>query len=604
MHRIGTGAAAGWLLRGFLALAVSVGLLGLAPVTAARADSVSDETRFVQLINQSRTAAGAGPLAVHQALVSIARSHSDEMAGAGSVFHRPDLSVGLPAGWTLVGENVGMGSGANADAMHQAFMNSPSHRSNILNGAFNTVGIGVRFGGDGTIFVTQELMQGPLDGTVAPQTFPVPPSETPAVAAPSTIPRRDWYFAEGYTGPGFSERLLVLNPSGTTASVTITYLLPGGATREQSISVGPRRRATVDVNQAVGPNKEVSAVVRSDSPVVAQRVLDFLYQGRWDGQSALVGSPAPATSFLFAEGYTGPNFDEYLTLANPQSSDTTARVTYLFGDGTTQETSLLLGAHSRTTVDVRKVVGSNREVAVKVATDLGIMVERPMYFSYDGIWSGGHISAGMTAPATHLTFAEGYTGAGFVEYLTLLNPGDAAAHVSLTYLLGGGGTASQSVTVGSHARSTIRVNDVVPGRDVSVDLTSDQPIVAERPMYFAYKGDVSGGHDVVGSVVPARYWLFPGGDTTEGVDSYLTVGNAQPNPVAYTVTFYDDQGLTTVRNFSVPARARQTLNLAVEGGSGRRLGLMVAAASPLVMEQPSYTRTGTNGGSDVLGFSF
>jgi hypothetical protein len=35
-------------------------------------------------------------------------------------------------------------------------------------------------------------------------------------------------------------------------------------------------------------------------------------------------------------------------------------------------------------------------------------------------------------------------------------------------------------------------------RNVSIKVTSDLPIVAERPMYFNYKGSWSGGHDVVG----------------------------------------------------------------------------------------------------------
>src|SRR5450759_3833593 len=43
----------------------------------------------------------------------------------------------------------------------------------------------------------------------------------------------------------------------------------------------------------------------------------------------------PASAFYFAEGYTGPNFAEYLCLGNPNSAAATANVTYIFRAGTT-----------------------------------------------------------------------------------------------------------------------------------------------------------------------------------------------------------------------------------------------------------------------------
>jgi hypothetical protein len=41
----------------------------------------------------------------------------------------------------------------------------------------------------------------------------------------------------------------------------------------------------------------------------------------------------------------------------------------------------------------------------------------------------------------------------------------------------------------------LNVNELVgEGRDVSVSITSDRPIAAERPMYFDYQGMWPGGH--------------------------------------------------------------------------------------------------------------
>src|SRR5207249_3254044 len=154
-------------------------------------------------------------------------------------------------------------------------------------------------------------------------------------------------------------------------------------------------------------------------PVVAQRTMRFAYHGEWDGESTAVGADAPATSFYFAEGFTGAGFDEYLTMANPTQHPVDATVIYWFNDSTSQVQSITLPPHSRSTVDVRGVIGSGREVAATVSSAEPILVERPMYFLYRGVWSGGHVSAGLKAPSTHQSFAEGYTGPGFAEYLSI-----------------------------------------------------------------------------------------------------------------------------------------------------------------------------------------
>jgi hypothetical protein len=44
------------------------------------------------------------------------------------------------------------------------------------------------------------------------------------------------------------------------------------------------------------------------------------------------------------------------------------------------------------------------------------------------------------------------------------------------------------------------VNNDVPGVSHSTKVTSDQPIIAERPMYFTFplNPSINGGHNVIG----------------------------------------------------------------------------------------------------------
>jgi hypothetical protein len=47
-------------------------------------------------------------------------------------------------------------------------------------------------------------------------------------------------------------------------------------------------------------------------------------------------------------------------------------------------------AKSRSTVDVKLKIGANQDASAKVISDQGIIAERPMYFNYNGVWTGGH----------------------------------------------------------------------------------------------------------------------------------------------------------------------------------------------------------------------
>ncbi len=126
----------------------------------------------------------------------------------------------------------------------------------------------------------------------------------------------------------------------------------------------------------------------------------------------------------------------------------------------------------------------------------------------------------MGAPelASEYFFAEGYTGAGFEEYLTLQNPHGADIIVHATYQLGPGqgGPVSASYTIPAEGRKTVYMNGpegVGPGVDVSVHLTCAETFLAERPMYFNYSGmgyhAWTGGHCVIGATGSAESGSSP-----------------------------------------------------------------------------------------------
>gem|GEM_PF-2163942 len=206
--------------------------------------------------------------------------------------------------------------------------------------------------------------------------------------------------------------------------------------------------------------------------------------------------------WMFAEGYTGEGFEEWLCLANFGTLDATVRITYLYEDAPPYEREpLLVPAGRRRTLDVNAEAGQGRNLSIKVEADRPIVAERPIYFDYKGKWTGGHDVLGASSGSTELYFAEGYTGEGFEEWLCLANFGTLDATVRITYLYEDAPPYEREpLLVPAGRRRTLDVNaEAGQGRNLSIKVEADRPIVAERPIYFDYKGKWTGGHDVLGA---------------------------------------------------------------------------------------------------------
>ena len=159
-----------------LAVSVALALLVVSPTAALAASSVEQD--FLNRVNAERAAQGLPKLALNTDLADVARGWSATMASRNKLEHRPGLgtevSNSVTDAWTRVGENVGYTTNASRESqgalvarLHEAFMNSPGHRANVL-GKYNQAGVGVVVAGNGTMWVTVNFMQAPL--TAASQT--------------------------------------------------------------------------------------------------------------------------------------------------------------------------------------------------------------------------------------------------------------------------------------------------------------------------------------------------------------------------------------------------------------------------------------------------
>jgi uncharacterized protein YkwD len=124
------------------------------------------ERKFFRRINGARGNNSVGSLRLDRHLSKAARRHTTEMVNKDTLYHTPsDKLRNRVTKWTILGENVGVGG--SIDSLHQAFMNSPAHKANIIYSPFKHVGVGTNWE-DGRLWVTVIFEATTNPGTTLP----------------------------------------------------------------------------------------------------------------------------------------------------------------------------------------------------------------------------------------------------------------------------------------------------------------------------------------------------------------------------------------------------------------------------------------------------
>lgn len=120
------------------------------------------EQQLLELANQARAQAGAPRLTLDAGLCQAARAHAEEMFAARQLSHQFEGELSLPQRLATAthtqldqeGENVALDF--DAEKGHQHLMLSPPHRANLLNPAYNVIGLGVVRSGD-RLYIVQDF---------------------------------------------------------------------------------------------------------------------------------------------------------------------------------------------------------------------------------------------------------------------------------------------------------------------------------------------------------------------------------------------------------------------------------------------------------------
>jgi len=375
-----------------------------------------------------------------------------------------------------------------------------------------------------------------------------------SVAVQGSLPvTTRYYFPHGDTTGDHRTVIALLNAGGTPAVVKMTFLYQNAPERSYTQTVPAHTHANVDLALAAGAGRNVSIIVESDRQIGAQSII---YYGAGDTSSAS-GASAPSGTWYLAEGYTGGSFREYLTIMNANTSFATVDVRFLpFNGKPPVEQRFTVRPRSDIRIDAGQYV-PNQSTSAIVTADKGVVVERSMRFGAGR--RGAHDKIGVVAASTVWQFAEGESAANRQTFLTILNPNPAApAAVTATFYDRAGRPVGQkTIVVGALRRGNIKLNDLLPNAQVAAVVTSNVPVVVERPLYEgpADLGAVRSGSVVFGRNGGAVSWTFPGGSTTNGTVTKLYLFNPNLSPTQLMVTVYTNAGATRSETLTIGANA-------------------------------------------------
>lgn len=147
-----------------------------------------------------------------------------------------------------------------------------------------------------------------------------------------------WYFADGFTAEGSSQRLVLTNPFPESAVVNVSYTTTQGRRTPpalQGLILAPRSARNISMADVGAQNEPRLAVevVATTGQIIASRIQHYLGGGRL-GYSTTVGEPTPQSEWWFASGRTGPAVTEQLIVFNPSKTDGQVNVAF-FGEGIT-----------------------------------------------------------------------------------------------------------------------------------------------------------------------------------------------------------------------------------------------------------------------------
>jgi hypothetical protein len=307
-------------------------------------------------------------------------------------------------------------------------------------------------------------------------------------SARCTSPSADWWFAGADGRVGYTDELLLANPSDTGANVTVSvWSTKGELTPPRLASLPiPARSSLVVSIPSVAPDAATLALhVHATSGAVTAALHDTRVSGVNPAGSDWMPATLPPARTAVVPGFPVSPGTRSLVLADPGGADATVGIRIIGTSGSFAPSGInqvVVHAGQTQTVDLTKALGG-ASGAVMVTSDQPVVAQGLAITTATGGFPDLQWQAAtppLTGPAA---FADGREPDGGPTELVLSAPAGAAS-VRITTLHGG----SQTVAVAAGHSLTIGLTTV--GRTAAtsgatVTPIGSAPVYVSRELYFA-----------------------------------------------------------------------------------------------------------------------
>jgi hypothetical protein len=401
-----------------------------------------------------------------------------------------------------------------------------------------------------------------------------------------------WYFANGDTTGSNRTVITMLNPASSPAHVSMTFLYAVGVAGHYSQVVPAHSVASMDLALAAGSGRRISTILSADQKISATSTITY---GSADSAST-AGARGPSKLWYLAEGYDNGSFSEEVVIMNPNKSVATIDVRFLpFNNHPAQETRFVMQPRSNISINAAQYI-AKQSFAVVVTADQNVVVERSMRFGAGG--RGADDKVGINSASTVWDFAYGESAPDRQTFFTILNPNQASpAAVTATFFdRTGKPVGTQTIVIDPLHRGNIKLNDVLAQAIVATVMTSNVPVVVERPVYQSSPNlsTAPSGGVAFGSNGSALAFAFPDLSTAGGDNARLYLFNPGVKQVTVRATFYTATGGTAAQDLVLPANGDIALNVnSVPGLSPGPLGARLTSTNgqAFVAEQTMLNRS-------------
>jgi hypothetical protein len=175
----------------------------------------------------------------------------------------------------------------------------------------------------------------------------------------------------------------------------------------------------------------------------------------------------------------------------------------------------------------------------------------------------------------------------------------------VTYSFPDGGQLQANYIVRAASRFSVHVNSEAPDKEVAVHVSSGgEGVIAERAMYFFYRGIWDGGHCTNGACFPEQQWNLAEGYTGCGFETWVLIQNTSSYEEAQVrIAFMGNSGIYFMQNYQLLPGSRTTFYLNDMTAPGDvSVSLYSTNNVPVIVERAMYFNcNGLCGGSSSLG---